>query len=92
MDNKILLRIMMFAIIAYAAMINLTLVFSMLLSLAITVIFVLLIEVNDKDIIKAYKTNEVPDNVTKKYIEILLMGFCTFIALTALINKLITNV
>lgn len=92
MDNKILLRIIMFAIIVYAAMINLTLVFSMLLSLAITVIFVLLIEVNDKDIIKIYKTNEVPDNVTKKYIEILLMGVCTFIALTALINKLITNV
>ena len=76
----------------YAYILNPILAVSMLISLLITIVVVLFIETNDKEIIECLRNNEIPENVLKKYSYILFFGGVLFMVLTELIYDILLKI
>ena len=89
-DNLYKIFLILFGIYAYT--LNSVLAISMLISFLITIVVVLFIETNDKEIIECLRNNEIPENVLKKYSYILFFGGVLFMVLTELIYDMFLKI
>lgn len=91
-NNNAIGSVMLIAMFCYSALINASLLFSMLMAFGLTLIMVLFIELNDGDIVKnALTNNNIPPELFDKIKTVFLIGIGTFVVLTTVIYNLITN-
>lgn len=88
-DNLYKIFLILFGIYAYT--LNSVLAISMLISFLITIVVVLFIESNDKEIIECLKYNEMPEDVMRKYTYVLIFGCISFMTLTELIYNIVSK-
>lgn len=90
-SDKILNRLMLIATLIYAATLNDLLFISIVGGFLISVLFVLIIESNDRELMNWPVTGEMPEHIIKKYGEVLFFGFAIFVLTTILFYNLFTN-
>lgn len=88
-DNLYKIFLISFGIYAYT--LNSVLAISMLISFLITIVVVLFIESNDKEIIECLKYNEMSEDVMRKYTYVLIFGCISFMTLTELIYNIVSK-
>ncbi len=84
-------KVFLVLLAAYAYVLNPMLLISMLFSLLLTIIAVLFIEANDKEIKETLIQNRITDDILRKYSRILCFGGVLFVVLTEIIYNAILN-
>ena len=77
----------------YSAILNANLFFSMLIGFVITLIIVVLVELNDNDMVEnALLNGNISPELADKFKTVFILGVGIFVALTTVIYNIITNI